>query len=887
MAMIFIIVAASMAAASGAALRNGRALMARDNAELVASLAELASDATPTKTICGMETTLYTDADFITPYVSIPENAGRGLGVLGRGAFGVVYEMKMKASNIDVAVKIPIKNSYAKLFDDVSFPSEAAKEAAIAKEAETAIFREAVFGLMVCSAEASICPPFIPFMGIYNNKINTPVLPTGDTPVLPSGAEASFDNLVYRKGDGLPLRFVVEETKTKKMKSSWNAFVTAHGAIKKAGALQNLDAALAATRHVVLGIARMQELHMTHNDIKPDNVVVGAAGAKIIDFGLACLGPKFVDSDVQIALKSASSTGLGGFFTSATSLIAPCPALQCKLNTLDGTPGFMSGPKMLGSLCGGKTIGCNAKALRSVDMFSAGMLLLNLLTGIQEAGSIPVEAADETGISCLYSTDAGPRSETSVALSYFIALGRDKPIGAAETEALNASRGRLFTALAKITVYPLRSDGYYNKNCLLCGSNAPMRFFLSPAVRKKARTLRLARCVHEKGQKIATKKAQTVRLARCVKEEGQKRATKKARTVRSARCVDEEGQKRETYKRMKVVPHDLRPPAQDPPKPWSVNEPDAFLLPVPDSLPLQALLDLLRKLLAWKPEHGFPDGDANDAVAAIDTTRLLLHRNDAGALRKLLDSVAKTPGVDTDAHAACLRAATLALKQIKQRDLFPGPNDYAKGNDGPNADDVVVALHQCVKESKIHSKGNAATKTGKASVASMPSSSSPTERTLLGTFSKTPFALPRGGSKRSRKIALECDIVIFAGKMMVDGANAGTKAVWVEWSSGKTFRGMGYFDQELQQTGGSVNPCPNANTCKVLYLLYATPRGKGKPSSGPLTLFGRGTATLTTYIDKMANECGKGNTAIFASYLADAIRKRRKLPKNGEAGGSP
>ena len=41
---------------------------------------------------------------------------------------------------------------------------------------------------------------------------------------------------------------------------------------------------------MALAVARLEELGIVHNDIKPPNTMVGASGVHIIDFGTACVG---------------------------------------------------------------------------------------------------------------------------------------------------------------------------------------------------------------------------------------------------------------------------------------------------------------------------------------------------------------------------------------------------------------------------------------------------------------------------------------------------------------------------------------------------------------------------------------------------------------------
>jgi hypothetical protein len=57
-----------------------------------------------------------------------------------------------------------------------------------------------------------------------------------------------------------------------------------------------------------------------------------------------------------------------------------CSKLACKRGDSGGTQGFMSGPKIYNTLCAKKDV-CSAIELRTVDLFSVGVTLLELLTG--------------------------------------------------------------------------------------------------------------------------------------------------------------------------------------------------------------------------------------------------------------------------------------------------------------------------------------------------------------------------------------------------------------------------------------------------------------------------------------------------------------------------
>lgn len=125
------------------------------------------------------------------------------------------------------------------------------------------------------------------------------------------------------------------------------------------------------------------------------------------------------------------------------------------------------------------------------------------------------------------------------------------------------------------------------------------------------------------------------------------------------------------------------------PEPWSADKQinEKVLLQVPTQPALTALLDLLRKLIAWEPDQqGFANGDVNEVITAMDAIRLTLHMNDGRALGKLARMKMHNGG--------CFKIAALALKQVNQRNLNHGDADSA-----PNTEDVMAAFHECVKSS--------------------------------------------------------------------------------------------------------------------------------------------------------------------------------------------
>ena len=107
-------------------------------------------------------------------------------------------------------------------------------------------------------------------------------------------------------------------------------------------------------------LARLAEAHamgISHGDLKPANVMVRDDGVvKILDFGLARVGERSLDTNRRTLVDTAAPRGLRG------------------------TPAYMS-PEQAGG----------GRASRAGDVFSLGVLLYELLTGTQAFSGATIE----------------------------------------------------------------------------------------------------------------------------------------------------------------------------------------------------------------------------------------------------------------------------------------------------------------------------------------------------------------------------------------------------------------------------------------------------------------------------------------------------------------
>ena len=853
---------ASLAAASGAALRDVRAL------RVDAGLRTTAGAAVP-YTVCGIALTTYSNSDFVKAYDA---SRPKSLRVLGAGGFGTVYEMTMASTAArsqfengvlanavppnTVAVKVlsPRKNAPEK----TAASEKAAARPPLLAEANPSpsagadpSLREAAVALMVCSAQNPCfesAPFVLAFLGMY----------TPDEVAISASRGPGY--LVYEKGVGAELQKAMMSKVDPATKLSFNRFLAAHGATANAGALRNLDVALAVTRQLALGVARLQELGVTHRDIKPGNLIIGKTGIKLIDFGVACVGPG-VDNVGPIKISSCADGAMKRLVCDPTQ-----PAV--------GTPGFLSGPVLLKSLCEEGKGACSAVKLRSMDLFALGAFLVQLLTGSPSGFWVPdiptnlrntvSEFLGEQKIAKIH------RRTSNAILSYFVALERESCIGLEEPEALAASRRRLFTFLA------WRAAKNSQRGCLFC-KPVPMMHFLTTDQKAYARTLRIPV------------------IYRSIKNTPE--------LLRSFGYAMQTGKKGpdEAFRMRFVVEAELNSAVE--PEPWSADKQinENVLLPAPTQPALTALLDLLRKLIAWEPDQqGFANGDVNEVVTAMDAIRLTLHMNDGRALGKLARMKMHNGG--------CFKIAALALKQVNQRNLNHGDADSA-----PNTEDVMAAFHECVKSSP-----DGATNTKRSSAAipgliveeerprtmSQKSASNNAGgelpyRSISNTFEKLPFAKGNGGIWRARNFFFECDVINGGG-------------VWVEWRKDEKFRGMGFIQQAYDQPPTAAQDLADSQVkrgkkvlytcakrrlsvvagtkCKALQLLYATPRSKKKTATGaallklyPKTAASAAADYLTGLYDSIKEECSDHETLSKFRELTQAAADKRNKPDSPAA----
>jgi serine/threonine protein kinase len=790
--LVLIAAAASLAAASGSAgsLRDRRALRARDGAKrgAAADAVEVAARGSAMKTekVCGMDVQIFDDGDFLAGELSQENLMNQRLG---GGGFGSVHKVAMKkeafpkteeVSKMEtvVALKIP------KLESKTDKDGKALTDGTRAGQRKTTEVESAV-GQLVCRHGDPACPtgsPFVSFIGKFlaATTISNCRKEVGGCPLYELALGKSLGALL--------------ETKTKEAEIAWNAFLEAHSTINNDATekLRNLDAVLVMARQLASAVVRLQELGITHHDIKPDNIMLaGAAGIKLIDFGLACVGD--------------------GVVTKA------CPSLLCNRKRISGpygTYGYISPNKVskkeaLLPLCGEKDT-CTATDLRSVDLFSVGVTLAQLLTGAELEDMFPDKTA------CYTDKDDTALYKYSMPLfSRYISLERYEPIKPTDFLALSASRARLFTFLAKVTVN--RDSRLHRKRekiapCVLCG-NAPMSYFLSRDAMSTAADLKIPRCY---------------------------------KTSSGDDSKNFPNDPNKDLFRLTVLPSASVNLAKSP-GPWAPGSPDQHLLPVPDSLALRALLDLLRKLLAMWPKQGFDDDDAKLAVAAIDEVRSLLR-------------------VDSAAAAACDSIAALALKQIGQRDSVG--TALSKAGRRPSAADVDAAQKKCYDNAaRITQNANAQSADAKQSAkqransaTSRRASSAPLQVPVPQTFEILPFAIPSGGVWVAHRFTLECDVI--------NGATG--QGVWVTWRKGSKVKGMGYIEEIFDRPPiqALTYTCSKrylrsvkATSCKALKLLDATPRGALKPTNGFLKIFSKNGASssLIDAVKNMAAVCLSAN----------------------------
>jgi serine/threonine protein kinase len=346
--LVLIAAAASLPAASASALRDRRTRGARgaERGAAADAVAEAArGSAVGTEKVCGVDVQLYGDDDFDLDIIG---------SLLGKGSFGKVLKIYMrtridKSAAVPVAVKVPIK---APTKDDVT---KEQKELA-RMHAETS--KEAALGHLVCRHEDAACAqgsPFAAFLGKYKS-----------TEISQCSEKESGGCVVNEIARGADLEIVTMPRKDVSAidKGHWNDFVATYSVVAKAGALRNLDAALAAARQLTMAVVRLQKLGITHHDIKADNVKISGSGLKLLDFGLACV-------------------------TAADHLktVEACPKIGCPTDSSRrGTRSYMSGPKVFNTLC---KDACSAADLRSVDLFSVGATLLRILTGTNAEDMFP------------------------------------------------------------------------------------------------------------------------------------------------------------------------------------------------------------------------------------------------------------------------------------------------------------------------------------------------------------------------------------------------------------------------------------------------------------------------------------------------------------------
>jgi serine/threonine protein kinase len=804
-----------------------------------------ASVATPA-VVCGLTAVGYRAGDFT------------GLGEeLAQGGFGVVEaktrsvaagellspleERVLAAADGTLAVKTALLNGG---------PSD------VIARAKAMATKEAALGLLVCSGAA--CPPGSPFPAFLG---------------LQSDTASAIPALVSERVQGVELKSLTTSkgAAAAAARFVWGEFLERHAlpeATPPAPALRNLDGVLVVATQMALAVARLQELGIVHHDIKLANTMLDAeGGARVFDFGLACLG--VTDAAVNAAAEPA---------TPFSRAAAPCNRLACGGVSPGGTPGYKSPVKTgaFSSPCANSGA-CTAAELRSIDLFAVGASLLQLLTANHLSPYLQGALGEKVNTCATPASDDALkryRERLAPALARYFSLdGRAgvnwSPTGAAAA----AARQRMYSYLATVAADDSRGD-------TVLGAAPPMAFFRAGLPETN---LRIPRCSPPGGM------FGPAALSQAVLDHANAALT--------------------------MAPAPGRPVPL--PAAWSPGAVEPHLLPVPASPALAALLDALRKLLAFRPDDAY--ASALDAVRDLDHVRTLLAAEAAAppaaadriaclaaaaapdAPLLLPDAPLPEPPLIAQARAQprhtdaeCRSAAALALEQIKQRDATPLAPGAAPQR--PNAYDVAEALRACEVAHAAEAPPPRALLAQPAFAAVVRRHACARRRAVLRApalagqappaaapvdapapapapaFEKTPFALASGGGWRERDFGWKCDVL-----------GAGGLGVWVHWKGGNN--GMGLVEEAFDSSDGATERAcakrwlrtPAGSNCKALRLRFASPRSKRgtNPREGLLKLY---TATaepadlLAGAITRFkAAHCGAGSIlGDFRALLASA-----------------
>ena len=591
---------------------------------------------------------------------------------------------------------------------------------------------------------------------------------------------------------------------------------------------------------MALGVARLEELGIVNHDIKPGNTIVGADGARIFDWGLACIGT--TDDHLNAAAAPGSP------FSSAANSETGCDKLHCAANVRSGTRGYRSATKLgfLPSPCASKDT-CTAAELRGTDLFAVGATLLEALTANPGAMS-PSAVIGEDSLACPIPQTKSDQltivGKFSGLISSYFSLDGLANVNWASADAQKAARRRIYSFLVTAARDPAKKSAL--------GKALPMSYFFPPVADDLADSgLRAPFCY---GSSPTTGPA----------------------GLATAKTPQELG-----ALQLSLVPGPGVPPPQLPAR-WAPNSPPEpnLLDPPTTSRALVPLLDLLRKLLAYHPSDGF--ASALDAVRDIELVRILLAEAAAAppAFKAKLDCLAATPlpvpvqaPMQAQAHEppttaaqreACRANAALAREQIRQRDkTLPAASAALER---PNEYDVAVALHECLREnvdtprSLLQQRAYASIVHRHHCVAKVDELPEPVEYQapvaepivttqvaakgaapgppVVLALEKLPFALAQGksGIWRKRDFGLKCDMLGLQGR-----------GAWVHWRGGNS--GAGYIVEAFDTSAGAPDRAcnkrwmktPEPTECKSLSLRFATARSADttgtRPTTGLLKLY--------------------------------------------------
>ena len=571
---------------------------------------------------------------------------------------------------------------------------------------------------------------------------------------------------------------------------------------------------------------------------------VGVNGVQLIDLGVACTteGDDAVNAaaGAEPPLKSSANSGGACWF-------------RCKV-TSGGTPGYIAAHAIADFLPPGKEqcarpTKCTAAERNGIDLFAVGASLLELLSA--EHTSIYGGLRGDSSNLCPSPTDDAAKKRVTRrfvgALARFFWLDDAEvtdwaPTGAAAA----ASRARVYTYLLSVASARRRRS--------ILGASPPMAHF-QPDLKLPPTNLKIPRCyTGEPAAGFAALYAETLAVNDAI---------------------------------ITLVPAPGAPLAR--PAPWRADAVEPHMLvPPTTSRALAPLLDLVRKLLAFRRDKSY--SSPLEVVRDIDAIRKILAEELADANARTAASAridcfaaatadnAPRPQPQPQAQpqaqapapaqaqaqqlsaADCRAAAALAMEQIEQRDKTPVPADGAARR--PNAYDVAVALRACDHRAapdpppallQLPAFGAIVRRHACLPVVlAKPLLPSAPPATRIDApnggaapiFEKLPFALDTGGVWRQRDISLKCDVLGGPKDRAADAAGLG---VWVHWSGGRP--GMGYVVAAHDTNAGAQPPYACARRwlkavegarCKALALRYATQRSSEnavRPREGLLKLF--------------------------------------------------